>query len=166
MAYKELFVLRHAKSSWDEPNKDDIDRALTSRGIGDAYTMSHRLIRQLKAVDLILTSHANRAAHTSTIFAGVIGYPFDKIRITSSLYEASEAKLISVVKEFPDELTRVLIVGHNPTFTYFVNRYLPKSIDNIPTTGIVGMSFNASSWKQISKENLQSTFFEFPKKDQ
>ena len=166
MAYKELFVLRHAKSSWDEPNKDDIDRELTARGISDAYSMANRLIKQLKAVDLILTSHANRATHTATIFAGVIGYSFDKIRITSNLYEASESKLISLVKELPNELTRVLIVGHNPTFTNYVNRYLPKSIDNIPTAGVVGMSFNTSSWKEISKEILQSNFFEFPKKDQ
>jgi len=166
MAYKELFVLRHAKSSWDEPNKDDIDRALTTRGINDAYSMANQLKNHLKALDLILTSHANRAIHTSTIFADVIGFPFDKIRITSNLYEASEAQLISLVKELPDELIRVLIVGHNPTFTCYVNRYLPKSIDNIPTAGVVGMSFSTSSWNKISKENLQSNFFEFPKKDQ
>jgi len=166
MAYKELFVLRHAKSSWDEPNKDDIDRALTTRGINDAYSMANRIIKQLKAIDLIITSHANRAIHTSTIFAGIIDYPFDKIRITSNLYEVGEVQLMSFVKELPDELIRVLIVGHNPAFTNFVNRYLPKSIDNIPTAGVVGMSFNTSSWKGISQENLQSSFFEFPKKDQ
>ncbi|NOU17372.1 MAG: histidine phosphatase family protein [Bacteroidales bacterium] len=166
MAYKELFVLRHAKSSWDEPDKDDIDRALTTRGINDAYSMANRLTKQLKMVDLIFTSHANRATHTSTIFAGVIGYPFEKIRITSKIYEVSEIQLVTLVKGLPDEIVRVLIVGHNPTFTYYVNRYLPKSIDNIPTTGIVGMSFNTASWKNISRENLQSSFFEFPKKEQ
>jgi phosphohistidine phosphatase len=165
MAYKELFVLRHAKSSWDEPDKDDIDRALTTRGINDAYSMANRLIKHLKEVDLIITSHANRAMHTSTIFASVIGYPFEKIRITSKIYEVSETQLASLIKGLPDEIVRVLIVGHNPTFTYYVNRYLPKSIDNIPTAGIVGMSFNTASWKDISRENLQSSFFEFPKKE-
>lgn len=166
MAYKELFVLRHAKSSWDEPDKDDIDRALTTRGINDAYSMANRLIKHLKKVDLIITSHANRATHTSAIFAGVIGYPFEKIRITSKIYEVSETQLVSLIKGLPDEIARVLIVGHNPTFTYYVNRYLPKLIDNIPTAGIVGMSFNTASWKDISRENLQSSFFEFPKKEQ
>ena len=166
MTYKELFVLRHAKSSWDEPDRDDIDRSLTTRGINDAYSIANRLTKQLKMVDLILTSHANRATHTSAIFAGVIGYPFEKIRVTSKIYEVSEIQLVKLVKELPDDLTRVLIVGHNPTFTYYVNRYLPKSIDNIPTAGIVGMSFNTSSWKDISRENLQSSFFEFPKKEQ
>ncbi|NVO10458.1 MAG: histidine phosphatase family protein [Bacteroidales bacterium] len=166
MAYKELFVLRHAKSSWDEPDKDDIDRALTTRGINDAYSMANRLIKHLKEVDLIVTSHANRAMHTSTIFAGVIGYPFEKIKITSRIYEVSEIQLSTLVKELPEDLTRILIVGHNPTFTYYVNRYLLKSIDNIPTAGIVGMSFNTASWKDISRENLQSSFFEFPKKEQ
>jgi phosphohistidine phosphatase len=166
MGYKELFILRHAKSSWDEPDKDDVDRALTTRGIHDAYYMANQQKKLLKSVDLILTSHANRATHTATIFAGVIGYPFDKIKLLSNLYEISEDQLSSIAKALPNEFARVLIVGHNPTFTYFVNRYLPKPIDNIPTAGIVGMSFNTASWKDISKENLQSSFFEFPKKAQ
>jgi phosphohistidine phosphatase len=166
MGYKELFVLRHAKSSWDEPDRDDVDRALTTRGINDAYAMANRNKSLLKSVDLILSSYANRAIHTSTIFASEIGYPFDRIKISANLYEVSENQLITLVKNFPEALTRVLIVGHNPTFTYFVNRYLPKPIDNIPTAGIVGMSFNTTSWKNISKENLQSSLFEFPKKEQ
>lgn len=165
MGYKELFVLRHAKSSWDEPNKDDVDRALTTRGIQDAYVMANRLKSLLKSVDLIITSHANRALHTSIIFAGVIKFPYDKIIITSGLYEISETQLVSMIKDLPNDLTRVLIVGHNPTFTYFVNKYLSKPIDNIPTSAIVGMSFNTSTWKDISKNNLQSSFFESPKKE-
>jgi phosphohistidine phosphatase len=166
MGYKELFVLRHAKSSWDEPDKDDIDRALTTRGIHDAYQMANRHKSLLKSVDLILTSYANRAIHTSTIFAHEIGYPYDRINISAKLYETSEEQLISLIKNLSNELTRVLIVGHNPTFTYFVNRYLKNAIDNIPTAGLVGLSFNAKSWKDISKENLQSSLFEFPKKEQ
>ena len=166
MGYKELFVLRHAKSSWDEPNVDDVDRGLTSRGITDAYSIANRQKKLLKEVDLILTSRANRATHTATIFADIIGYPFDKIKLSSNLYEISETQLITIVKGLPDELARVLIVGHNPTFTYFVNKYLKSPIDNIPTAGIVGLSFHAISWKDISRDNLQSSFFEYPKKEQ
>lgn len=166
MAYKELFVLRHAKSSWDEPNVDDVDRELTARGINDAYLIANRQKKLLKDVGLILTSHANRAIHTATIMAGIIGYPFERIRISATLYEISESQLISVVKALPDELSRVLIVGHNPTFTNFANRYLKNPIDNIPTAGIIGLSFNTASWKGISGDNLQSSFFEYPKKEQ
>ena len=166
MPYKELFILRHAKSSWDEPNVDDVDRALTPRGVNDAHTIANRQKKLLKGVELILTSHANRATHTATIFADVIGYPFDKIKISANLYEISEVQLISIVNALPYELARVLIVGHNPTFTYFVNRYLKIPIDNIPTAGIVGLSFNATTWKDISRDNLQSSFFEYPKKEQ
>jgi len=165
MSYKELFVLRHAKSSWDEPNVDDVDRGLTARGINDAYLIANRQKKVLKNVDLILTSHANRAIHTTTIVAGVIGYPFDSIKISANLYEISEVHLISVVKALPDELARVLIVGHNPTFTYYVNRYLKNPIDNIPTAGIIGLSFSTASWKDISSDNLQSNFFEYPKRE-
>lgn len=166
MSYKELFVLRHAKSSWDEPNVDDVDRSLIPRGINDAHSIANHQKKNLKEVDLILTSHANRATHTATIVAEVIGYPFDKIKLSSKLYEISETQLMSIVKALPDELTRVLIVGHNPTFTSFVNRFLKSAIDNIPTSGIVGLSFHVGSWTEISKDNLQSSFFEYPKKEQ
>jgi phosphohistidine phosphatase len=165
MAYKELFILRHGKSSWDIPNVDDIDRELTPRGIQDSYTMSNRLKKTLKSVDLIISSHANRALHTATIFAHVIEFPLEKIQITSKLYEVSDQQMTSFVKGLSDNTSRVIIVGHNPTFTYFVNRYLGNQIDNIPTTGIVGLSFNTASWKEISKENLQSSLFEYPKKE-
>lgn len=166
MAYKEIFVLRHAKSSWDEPNVDDVDRALTPRGINDAHSIATRQKKLLKDVDLIITSHANRAIHTATIFAEVIEYPFERIKISANIYEIGESQLISLVKAIPDEFARVLIVGHNPTFTYFVNRYLKNPIDNIPTAGIVGFSFNTAFWKDISRDNLQSSFFEYPKKEQ
>lgn len=166
MGYKELFVLRHAKSSWDEPNVDDVDRALTTRGITDAYSIANRQKKHLKDLDLILTSHANRATHTATIFAGIIGYPNEKIKLSSTIYEISENQLITIVKKLPDDIARVLIVGHNPTFTYFVNKFLKSPIDNIPTAGIVGLSFRSTTWNDISRDNLQSSFFEYPKKEQ
>lgn len=166
MAYKELFVLRHAKSSWDEQSVDDVDRVLTPRGINDAHAIANRQKKLLKDLDLILTSHANRATHTATIFADVINYPFDRIKISPKLYEISENQLITITKALPNEYSRVLIVGHNPIFTYLVNRYLKSPIDNIPTSGIVGLSFRTASWEEISKDNLQSSFFEYPKKEQ
>jgi phosphohistidine phosphatase len=128
--------------------------------------MATRLKKQLKGIELILTSYANRATHTATIFAEVIEFPLSNIKISSKIYEISENQLLSIVKALPDDLTRVLIVGHNPTFTYFVNKYLREGIDNLPTAGIVGLSFNVSSWSEISKDNLQSSFFDYPKKDQ
>ncbi len=163
MSYKELFILRHAKSSWDEPSIDDVDRTLTSRGINDAHAMAARLKKQLKDVDLIITSHANRATHTAAIFAQELGCPLNKLNVTSKLYEISESNLSSVVKSLPEDLTRILLVGHNPTFTNFVNRYLKNVIDNVPTCGIVGLSFNSSTWADISRDNMQSSFFDFPK---
>jgi phosphohistidine phosphatase len=166
MNYKTLFILRHAKSSWDEPNKDDIDRALTIRGISDAQAVANRLKNQLQEIDLIITSHANRAIHTATIFAGVINYPFEQIRISSNLYESNEAKIKSLVRTLPDNVSKVMIVGHNPTFTSFANRYLQEQIDNVPTSGLVGIVFKIDKWNDISIEKVHSSLFEFPNKVQ
>jgi phosphohistidine phosphatase len=166
MSYKTLFILRHAKSSWDEPNKDDIDRALTIRGISDAHAVANRLKKQLQEVDLIITSHANRAIHTATIFAGVINYPVEKIKISSNIYESNEAKIKALVRTLPDNISKVMIVGHNPTFTNVANRYLKEQVDNIPTSGLVSIAFKIEKWNDISNENVYSSFFEFPNKEQ
>jgi phosphohistidine phosphatase len=59
-----------------------------------------------------------------------------------------------------------MIVGHNPTFTNFANRYMNEQVDNIPTSGLVGITFKIDMWAEISMEKVDSSFFEFPNKEQ
>ncbi len=165
MNAKTLYILRHAKSSWDEPDKNDIDRALISRGINDAIFMAKKLKNQLNDVDLIISSPANRAIHTAIIFSRITGISPEKIKIDANIYESTESGILKIVKHLPDDLMKIVIVGHNPTLTYFVNNFINESIDNIPTSGMVGMSFSIDSWKDISKNKLKSFFFEYPKKE-
>jgi len=165
MSQKELLILRHAKSSWDEPDKEDIDRALISRGVNDAIFMAKRLKKHFGELDLIITSPANRAVHTTLIFCRVANFPLEKVQINYDVYESSESTLIKIIKNTSDDLNKIMIVGHNPTLTYFVNNFIDKPIDNIPTTGIVGITFTMSSWNEISKSKLKSSFFDYPKKD-
>ncbi|MFO8021955.1 MAG: histidine phosphatase family protein [Perlabentimonas sp.] len=160
---KTLFILRHAKSSWDDASKSDFDRPLNNRGVKDANIMAKELADKLSKLDLILASSANRAASTAQIFAHTLNFPEGKLRFDDSIYTAHEGDIENIVKELPDDHTQVLIVGHNPTLTYFANRYYPEHIGNMPTAGIVMLEFNANSWSKVSKENLASYFFDFPK---
>ena len=160
---KTLYVLRHAKSSWDEMDKNDFDRALKSRGIDDARKLAHIHRNELSDVDIVVSSPANRAIHTAILFCQTIGLPMQIIHINENIYESYEDEIERIVRAFPDEVSKAIIVGHNPTFTYFANRFLPNSIENIPTSGIVKLEFSAKSWENIAKNNLVSHFFDYPK---
>lgn len=163
---KTLIVLRHAKSSWEETDKSDFDRALKDRGIKEICLLAQAVKETLGGIDTIFSSPANRAIHTAILFAQTIGFPTENIRIIEGLYETNELYVEGFVKSLPDEMKSVAIVGHNPTSTDFVNLFLEQGIDNIPTSGLVKLIFNTNSWKGISRSSLTSSFFDFPKNHQ
>ena len=78
---KTLYIVRHAKSSWEYESIKDIDRPLKKRGINDAHLMSNLLVKKINRPDLLLSSSANRALHTNfltnilTIIGGKIYNP-------------------------------------------------------------------------------------------
>ena len=72
---KTLYIVRHAKSSWDYESIADIDRPLKERGIKDAHLISNYLAETIKKPDVFVTSSANRALHTAIIFCDNFSYP-------------------------------------------------------------------------------------------
>lgn len=163
---KTLIILRHAKSTWDETGKADFDRALKEKGIQDIRTLASEVKGMLGKIDTIYSSPANRAIHTAILFAKGIGFPTERITIVDGLYETNEIRIFEFVKELPKESCNVVIVGHNPTSTDFVNMFLKDKIDNIPTSGIVKLTFDVRGWADISSHNLSSSFFDYPKNHQ
>jgi len=160
---KLLVVLRHAKSSWEETDKTDFDRALKGKGIEDIQLLASKLKKKLGTIDVIYSSPANRAIHTAIRFAQIVGFPLSGIRIEEGLYEAHEKYVEEFVKSLPDDLQCVMIVGHNPTSTDFVNVFLSERIENLPTAGLVMLRFSMSSWSEISSSSLTSFYLDFPK---
>jgi len=136
------------------------------RGINDIRLLGHEVKDRLGDIDIIFSSPANRAIHTAILFAQTVGFPLENIRIVESLYETNELYMEEFVKGLPNELNSIVVVGHNPTSTDFVNLFLNNSIDNIPTSGLVKLVFDTISWKGISKGVLKSSFFDYPKNHQ
>jgi len=161
---KELFILRHAKSSWDDPTLSDFERPLNERGRRDAPMMGEHLAEMGIKPDLIVASPAKRAKKTAKIVAGKLGYDTEKIRWEESIYEASPQALLYLVCALPDDAKRVMLVGHNPGFTMLANMLGDVAIDNIPTAGVVGIAFDAKSWDEACRMKGHTLFFEYPKK--
>jgi len=161
---KKLFLVRHAKSSWDDPSLDDIDRPLNDRGKNNAPEMGERLKKQGILPDLLISSPASRARSTAKKLAKKIGYAKNEIQINDGLYHGSDDILIDIVRNLPDTAESVMLFGHNPGFTYFANQLCNINIYNIPTAGVVAIDFPMDSWQDVEFGKGELVFFDYPKK--
>ncbi len=158
-----LYLVRHAKSCWDDSSLRDDERPLNKRGLRDAPFMG-QLLKELGVFpQIMISSPANRAITTAKIIAEEIGYDTGMIEQNPSVYEASTGELLDIIHNLDDSISSVMLVGHNPGFTGIANYLLSEYFDNVPTCGIVAISFN-SSWKDIKRNTGTLVFYEYPKK--
>ena len=160
---KTLYLVRHAKSSWDNPALRDFDRPLNERGKTDAPRMGQRLNKRGVMPELILSSPARRARSTARKIAREIDYNLNQIQFADNLYHAAPNTILQVLSRLPDSFQSVMVVGHNPGLTDFVNEYIGVRIDNVPTCGVVAARFKVQSWKDLSAVTGELIFFDYPK---
>ncbi|WP_100627848.1 SixA phosphatase family protein [Algoriphagus formosus] len=160
---KKIFLIRHAKSSWDEPWLRDHDRPLAPRGLKAAPIMGKRLLKKEIFPDLIISSTAERAKETAILVAKELGTTNQKIVLESSLYHAPPSTYLKVIRQQPESIQTLFLVGHNPGMTDLIQK-LGVDLDNLPTAGICGFTCLANTWKEFSKENSQLIFIDYPKK--
>lgn len=134
--------------------KNDKDRALKPKGIREVSLLTKNARQVVGRLEVILTSPANRAVHTAVLFAEGVGFPLDKILLKKEIYEADEDTLKKVIAGQSPEIRSMMVVGHNPTVSYFINSFLPEPIFELPTSGFVCLYFDTPSWDNISKLNM------------
>jgi len=161
---KRLTLIRHAKSSWDTPGLADFDRELNDRGLRTAPEMGRRLKARGFAPDAIVSSPAKRALTTAGIIAGEIGFSGAAIETDERIYEATVGDLVAAARELDDGLGHVVMIGHNPGFTYFANWLANCMIDNLPTCGVADLEIDVSSWADLEEDCGSMLDFDYPKK--
>jgi phosphohistidine phosphatase len=160
---KTLFLIRHAKSSWDDPALPDKDRPLDDRGKRDAPKMGKRLAKRDVNPDLILSSPAMRALTTAQIIARKLDYKLQDIVVDDRLYAGEMDDLLNVIQQLDDKLERVMLVGHNPELSELAYR-LSSDITHMPTCAVAELTFDAKSWSNIGKAKLAKVALDYPKK--
>jgi phosphohistidine phosphatase len=148
---KTLFLVRHAKSSWNEPGLPDKDRPLNDRGKRDAPKMGERLAKQDVKPDFILSSPASRALKTARIIAKRLDYKLKDILVDDRLYAAEADDLLHVIRELGDKPKSVMLIGHNPELTELAHR-LSNKITRMPTCAVAEFMFDAKSWSSTGKD--------------
>lgn len=156
---KTLFLIRHAKSSWDDTTLPDRDRPLDARGERDVAKISKRLSQRHATPDLIMSSPAVRAVATAKAIAKGLRYKLKDIVVNDRLYAATADALIAVIEELDDKLERLMLVGHNPEFTDLA-RHFSSEITHMPTCAIAVFTFDTNTWSGIGEANLLETAFD------
>ena len=162
---KTIIIVRHAKSSWEYPDLDDLERPLNKRGKRDAPIMGNWIAKQSIHVDAMMCSPAQRSLSTAFSFASALQYPMNKLIVSASIYEVSADHLLYTMQDDFDNIWQtVVLFGHNYACTEFANWYTNRPIENVPTCGVVAIDFEVEDWSKTTKKNGVVRFFEYPKK--
>lgn len=160
---KTFYLVRHAKSSWDNPDLRDEERPLNERGLKDAPFMAKLMKSKGVEPDLLVTSPAIRALTTAAYFKMALDVEGEDFWVRDDIYEAMTVKITDIIHRLPEDAETVMIFGHNPTFTNVANLFTAKYIDNIPTCGVVCLRSDAATWPDVDPSNTKVVEMFFPK---
>jgi phosphohistidine phosphatase len=144
---KSLLILRHAKSSWKNPDLPDHDRPLNKRGKNDAPRMGKLLRKENLIPDVIISSTAIRAYATAKAVAKACGYK-GEVMLDRSLYAAGPKAYFEVVSCLSNNYNRILVVGHNPSIEELVE-IVTGEIQTMPTCSLAYLKLQINKWSEM-----------------
>lgn len=156
---KTIVFLRHAKSSW-ELNVADRNRPLSENGIDRIKKIAKQSSSIFEHAELFFTSPANRAFHTACILMHKLKIPFSKLQVTETLYTFDSNEVLDFINSLSDNLKFIVLIGHNPAFTYAASSLTTSYMEHLPTSAWVKIKFEQNLWKNIKDGKAT---FGFPK---
>ena len=167
---KTLYLLRHAKSSWDDPTLADHDRPLAPRGRKAAPRMAVWLRTEARRPDMVICSSAARARETWDLMAREL-QPAPEVDIRRSVYDAGPDQLIAIARGAPARVATLMLVGHNPAMEEAAAmlagdgdaRALATMQSKYPTAAVAELTFEVDSWQQIGRDTGHLARFVRPK---
>jgi phosphohistidine phosphatase len=165
-----LMLLRHAKAEPGAPRVADKDRALAERGLADATRMGERLARDGMVPDRVICSTARRTRETWANLSAELGatVPVD---FDAAIYEATTARLLTVIRRAPSTAKRLLLIGHNPGFEALTNDFVREAetgaaarlAEKYPTCGLAVLELPIATWSQTTPRTARLTHFTAPR---
>ncbi|MGD2120638.1 MAG: histidine phosphatase family protein [Gemmatimonadota bacterium] len=165
-----MLLLRHAKSSWEEPQLPDHLRPLAPRGKKAAPRIGSYMADEGLEPELVLCSPARRAVDTwSLVSEQFTNAP--PVEILEDLYHNSPGTLLALIRELPDAVDSVLLVGHNPTFEELAlslsgggdEEGLADMARKYPTGALAVIDFPAQRWREVDVGTGSLRLFARPK---
>jgi len=159
---KTLYLIRNAKSDWNDIGASDFERGITKKGKKDMETMSSYLFLKNVIPDIILSSCSLRAQQTTDILVDKLNYS-DKVEYLQELYYTPTQTLFELIAMQDAAYETVFVVGHNPQLTDIANLLIDEHISKIPSSGIVSINFDIQEWSEIVYKKGVVDFFIIPK---
>jgi phosphohistidine phosphatase len=160
--YKHIILIRHAQSEGMQSGLKDIERRLTSEGSKDAMRMGKLLFEANIIPDLILSSSAERTTETTRYICEQLDFDFEKVVFEEDLYESSVRLLVKSIEKINSEHKCVFLIAHNPSISYLAEYLTGEVIGNLPPCGVVNLSSEIDSWKEISQGSCELIKFYDP----
>ncbi|MDO6687646.1 MULTISPECIES: SixA phosphatase family protein [unclassified Agarivorans] len=168
---RQLWLIRHAKSSWDEPHLADKQRPLAPRGHKAAQLMASHYAKQFSQLELVHYSPALRAQQTceywleqrSQYLKGSALEVDLQISCENSLYTFRWADLLVHIQALPNQINKIALVGHNPAFEDLVNYLTGEDLIKFPTASLTLMEADLE-WQNWSEYSACLRLFDTPKK--
>ena len=158
---KKLLLLRHAKSSWDDPALRDFERPLNKRGTKDAPRIGKYIAKRKIKPDLVISSPAERARQTTALVAKAAKIK-SEVRYDKRIYEASTEQLLGILGEIEDGVNEVLLVGHNYGIEDLVE-LLTGEVHHMPTAALALITLDTDNWESISRRTNRLEWLVKPK---
>jgi len=167
-----LSLLRHAKSSWDDPELDDHDRPLAKRGVKSVPALARYFRQQRLRPGLVLCSDAMRTRATLALLLAEIGPPTPRVVNEERLYLAAPETILSVLAHATPAEPHVLVVGHNPGLHALAltlvgegdRKLLAQMAREFPTGALAVLSFAVESWKEVRPATGHLDHFTTPRR--
>jgi len=164
-----LCLLRHAKSSWKDPNLPDHDRPLNSRGRTEAPVMGKEIRKRGLDPDLVLCSTARRTRDTLALVLPELNAE-PKIVYEDGLYHGTPREMLDLLHAVAATPSQVLLVGHNPELHAFSLDLISSGAAHLkdrleaklPTAGLVVLRFPAGAWKDVAVNSGKLELFLTP----
>ncbi len=160
---KTIYLVRHAKSSWQIPGLKDHERPLLEVGVERTGKITNYLIANGAKIDLIIASHAVRSWETALLIAQALGYPVKEIKEERKIYLGTDESLLDIVSGLPDDLESVMLVGHNPVISGFAQLLKARLDSDMPTSAVVCIGCETTKWNQVIMAKKEVKFYVYPK---
>jgi phosphohistidine phosphatase len=164
---KTLYLLRHAKSSWDDPSLADYDRPLAPRGRRASKTIAGYLQKQAIRPSLVLCSSSRRTRETLEQISAAFGKGVD-VRIEESLYATSPTRLLKTLRGVDPRVSSVMMIGHDPAIKELAlnlagsGTQLERLREKFPTGALVTLACRGS-WRELRPGSAELVAFVKPR---
>ena len=159
---KRILLLRHAKSSWDDPTLRDHERPLAPRGLRATELIAEHARENAVPVDLVLCSSALRARETLERLDGWLGRA--QTSVEDALYAASDEALLERLRAIPEAVGSVVLIGHNPGLHDLAVDLTREGrrLERFPTGALATLAFDGR-WSELGSGRARLEGFVKPK---